>query len=68
MQSSVLCGVRVNMMERRLLVAIGGRPQTGFVTEPPPQGSPDSTVQDGGGTGGGTEGRRGRSMCKWRDR
>ncbi len=62
------------MMERRPLVAIGRKATDRIRDRAPPQGaasrrSIDSTVQEGGGAEAEQgEGRRARSMCKWRDR
>ncbi len=64
MQSSVLCGVRVNMMERRPLVAIERKATDRIHDRAPPTRSGFQTLQynpggwwSGGGTGGGTEGQ-----------
>ncbi len=71
MQSSVLCSVRVNMMERRPLVAIGRKATDRIRDRAPPQRAASrcsNTIQEGGGAEAEQgEGRRARSMWKWRD-
>ncbi len=71
MQSSVLCGVRVNMLERRPLVAIGRKATDRIRDRAPPQRAAfrrSNTIQEGGGVEAEPgEGQRARSMWKRRD-